>query len=113
MTPALPKPIAAYVAANAALDVDGMLKPFAADAVVYDDGRRHRGHTELRTWLKEAVIAAKAIFTPDTVRHETVRSWSKALPMATSRAARFASPFGSRSRAMPSRPWRSRYDHQS
>ena len=70
MTPALPKPIAAYVEANAALDVDGMLKPFAADAVVYDAGRRHRGHTEVRTWLEEAVIAAKAIFTPDTVRHE-------------------------------------------
>jgi hypothetical protein len=47
-----------------------MLKPFAADAVVYDDGGRHQGHTELRTWLDEAVIAAKAIFTPDTVRHE-------------------------------------------
>jgi hypothetical protein len=70
MTPALPKPIAAYVEANAALDVDGMLKPFAADAVVYDDGGRHQGHTELRTWLEDAVIAAKAIFTPDSVRHE-------------------------------------------
>jgi hypothetical protein len=70
MAPALPKPIAAYVEANAELDVDGMLQPFAADAVVYDDGGHHRGHTELRTWLEEAVIAAKAIFTPDTVRHE-------------------------------------------
>ena len=27
MTPALPKPIADYVGANAQLDVDGMLKP--------------------------------------------------------------------------------------
>ena len=70
MAPALPKPIAAYVEANAELDVDGMLKPFAVDAVVHDDGGRHQGHPELRTWLEEAVIAAKAIFTPDTVRHE-------------------------------------------
>ncbi len=70
MAPALPKSIAAYVEANAALDVDGMLKPFAADAVVHDDGGRHQGHAELRTWLEEAVIAAKAIFTPDTLRHE-------------------------------------------
>ena len=70
MAPALPKPIAAYVEANAELDVDGMLMPFAADAVVEDDGGRHQGHAELRTWLEEAVIAAKAIFTPDTVRHE-------------------------------------------
>jgi hypothetical protein len=70
MTPALPKPVAAYVEANAALDLDGMLKPFAADAVVFDDGGRHQGHVALRTWLDEAVIAAKAIFTPDSVRHE-------------------------------------------
>jgi hypothetical protein len=73
MTPALPRPIAAYVAANADLDVDGMLKPFAADAVVYDDGGRHQGHIELRTWLEQAVVAAKAIFTPDTVRHENAQ----------------------------------------
>jgi hypothetical protein len=70
MAPALPKPIAAYVEANAELDVDGMLMPFAADAVVCDDGGRHQGHAELRAWLEEAVIAAKAIFTPDTVRHQ-------------------------------------------
>jgi ketosteroid isomerase-like protein len=70
MTPALPKPIADYVEANARLDVDGMLKPFAADALVLDNGSRHEGHTELRTLLEEAVVAAKAIFTPDTVRHE-------------------------------------------
>jgi hypothetical protein len=70
MTPALPKPVTAYVEANAKLDVDGMLKPFATDAVVYDDGGRHQGHNELRAWLVEAVVAAKAIFTPDTLRHE-------------------------------------------
>jgi hypothetical protein len=34
MTPALPKPVADYVEANARLDVDGMLKPLAADALV-------------------------------------------------------------------------------
>lgn len=70
MTPALPRPIAAYVEANAELDVNRMLKPFAADAIVHDDGGRHQGHTALRTWLEEAVIAAKAVFTPDAVRHE-------------------------------------------
>ena len=70
MAPVLPKPIADYVAANARLDVDAMLRPFAADAVVLDNGGRHEGHTEVRTLLEEAVVAAKAIFTPDTVRHE-------------------------------------------
>ena len=70
MAPALPRPIAAYVQANAQLDVDGMLKPFAADAVLSDNGRRHEGHAELRTLFQDEVIAVKAIFTPDTVRHE-------------------------------------------
>ncbi len=70
MALALPKPIADYVAANAHLDVDGMLTPFAADAVVLDNGGRHEGHAELRTLLEEAVLPVRAIFTPDTVRHE-------------------------------------------
>ena len=66
----LPKPIADYVEANARLDVEGMLKPFAADAVLADIGRRHQGHAELRTLFEDEVIAVKAIFTPDTVWHE-------------------------------------------
>jgi ketosteroid isomerase-like protein len=66
----LPKPIADYVEANARLDVEGMLTPFAADAVILDLGRRHEGHAELRTLFKDEVIAVKAIFTPDAVRHE-------------------------------------------
>jgi hypothetical protein len=70
MAPALPKPIAAYVEANAQLDVDGMLKPFASDALVLDNGARHEGLAELRTLLEEAVVGAKAIFTPDTLRYE-------------------------------------------
>jgi ketosteroid isomerase-like protein len=66
----LPTPIAAYVAANARLDADGMLKPFAADAVLLDNGAVFQGRAEIRRLLEEAVIAAKAIFTPDTLRHE-------------------------------------------
>jgi len=48
MLPALPKPIADYVEANAQLDVDGMLKPFASDALFLDNGRRYEGQAELR-----------------------------------------------------------------
>ncbi|RYD97174.1 MAG: nuclear transport factor 2 family protein [Sphingomonadales bacterium] len=68
--PSLPRPIADYVAANAKLDVDAMLKPFAADAVVLDVGTRIEGHAGLRSLFEEAVIPVRAIFTPDTVRHE-------------------------------------------
>lgn len=70
MTLELPSPVAAYVAANARLDAAGMLEPFAADAVFRDNGSAFRGHAEIRRLLEEAVVAAKAIFTPDTVRHE-------------------------------------------
>ena len=70
MAPALPTPIAAYVEANAQLDVDGMLEPFAADAVVHADGAVHQGLAEISSLLVEAVIPVKAIFTPDSVRHE-------------------------------------------
>jgi len=66
----LSKPIADYVEANARLDVDGMLKPFAGDAVIVDNGKRHEGHAELRSLFEDEVVAVKAIFTPDTVRHE-------------------------------------------
>lgn len=66
----LPSPIAAYVAANARLDVSGMLEPFAADAVVRDNGAVLRGHAEIRFLFEEAVVPVKAVFTPDTARHE-------------------------------------------
>jgi ketosteroid isomerase-like protein len=64
----LPKPIADYVAANARLDVDGMLQPFARDAVVLDNGKRFERQAELRTLFEDEVIPVRAIFTPDAVR---------------------------------------------
>lgn len=73
MSPELPPSIAAYVAANARLDVDGMLAPFAADAVLRDNGAVFRGCAEIRSFLEEAVAGPKAIFTPDTVRREEDR----------------------------------------
>ncbi|EQB16339.1 Cif family virulence factor [Novosphingobium lindaniclasticum] len=66
----LPKPIADYVAANARLDTDAMLKPFAADAAFLDNGKRFEGHDQIRNLFEEEVIAVKAIFTPDAIRRE-------------------------------------------
>ncbi|MBL6458956.1 nuclear transport factor 2 family protein [Belnapia sp. T6] len=66
----LPTPIAAYAAANACLDTDGMLASFAPDAVVRDDGGRHTGHDEIRAWINSATIAAKAVFTPEAWRKQ-------------------------------------------
>lgn len=66
----LPSPIAAYVAANARLDLDGMLQPFAADAVLRDNDAVYDGRAEIRRLLEEAVVPVKAIFAPDTVRRD-------------------------------------------
>ena len=66
----LPAPVAAYVAANAQLDLEAMLKPFAADAVVRDLGSVHRGQAAIKALFEEAVIPVKAVFTPDTARRE-------------------------------------------
>ncbi len=66
----LPRPIADYVDANARLDLDAMMKLFAADAVFLDNGKRFSGHAEIRTLLKEMVVDLKAIFAPEHVQRE-------------------------------------------
>jgi ketosteroid isomerase-like protein len=66
----LPKPIAAYVEANFRLDIDGMSKPFLADAVFIDNGKHFEGQAAIRHLFEEEVIPVEAIFTPDTVREE-------------------------------------------
>ncbi|WP_192649444.1 nuclear transport factor 2 family protein [Sphingopyxis sp. OAS728] len=71
MVAALPKPIADYVEANARLDIEAMLKPFAADAVILDNGHRFAGLAAIRTLFEEEVILVKAIFTPDGVQRES------------------------------------------
>jgi len=69
MTIALPQPIADYVAANARLDIDGMMKPFLGDAVFIDNGKRFEGRAAIRQLLEEEVLPVMAIFVPDAVRH--------------------------------------------
>jgi len=66
----LPAPVAAYFAANPGFDVEGMLAPFAADAVVADENRRHAGTTAIRAWIEEATIGNRAVFTPEAWREE-------------------------------------------
>ncbi|TPG57825.1 nuclear transport factor 2 family protein [Roseomonas nepalensis] len=69
----LPAPIASYAAANARLDAEGMLASFALDAVVRDDGGLHGGHEAIRAWINSAIIAARAVFTPEAWREEDGR----------------------------------------
>ena len=66
----LPQPIADYIAANAHLDIDGMLKPFLPDAVFIDNGKHFEGKAAIRQLFEKEVMPVKAIFTPDNVREE-------------------------------------------
>lgn len=69
----LPPPIAAYVEANARLDVDAMLAPFKTDAVFRDNGTLYLGHADLRRLFENEVVRVKAIFTPDAICDEDGR----------------------------------------
>lgn len=69
MSLTLPATVDAYFAANKQLDVDGMMKHFAPDAVLIDNGTRHEGVGAIRKLLTEAV-GEKAIFYPDLSREE-------------------------------------------
>jgi hypothetical protein len=64
-TEPLPAPVAAYFAANPGFDVAAMLAPFAADAVVSDERRRHVGTEAIRAWIEEATVGNRAVFTPE------------------------------------------------
>lgn len=66
----LPRPIADYVAANARLDIDAMLRPLAPHAIVIDNGKRFEGAAQVRTLFEQEVIPVEAVFEPDTVRHQ-------------------------------------------
>lgn len=46
--PSLPQPVAAYLAADKAKDVDMLDLCFADDAQVHDEGRDHRGLDAIR-----------------------------------------------------------------
>jgi hypothetical protein len=53
MSTTLPEPLSAYFDAKNRHDIDAMLAPFAADAVVKDEGEERRGLAAIRAWLEE------------------------------------------------------------
>lgn len=66
----LPSPIQAYFDANAQLDARAMLAPFAADAIVHDEGGIHRGTDAIQAWIEAASLALPAVATPQSARAE-------------------------------------------
>jgi hypothetical protein len=53
MSMELPEPIAAYFAGTNKHDVDAPLAPFAAAAIVKDEGQERRGHAAIQEWMEE------------------------------------------------------------
>ena len=60
----VPEPVATYLAAEKAKDVDMLAKCFAADAVVHDEGREHRGIAAIQRWKREADTKYQFVMEP-------------------------------------------------
>ena len=70
MTLQLPPPVADYFAADFNDDPDRLLRAFAPDAEVIDEGRRHAGHHQIAAWKAEASARYRYVATPFSVIHE-------------------------------------------
>ena len=52
MSKQLPLPLATYYEAKNQHDINGMLAPFAEDALVKDEGQEHHGRAAIRSWME-------------------------------------------------------------
>lgn len=55
----LPAPVAAYIAATNAFDIDALMATFAADALVNDHRDEFVGHGAIRAWAQHEIIGAR------------------------------------------------------
>jgi hypothetical protein len=71
----LPRPVARYLAAEKAKDVDMLALCFAGDALVHDEGRDYRGLDAIKSWKREADRKYQYVLEPldASVSDETVR----------------------------------------
>lgn len=53
MTVELPSALETYFAAKNRKDIEVMLSPFAADAVVRDEGHEHHSREAIKAWMEE------------------------------------------------------------
>jgi len=66
----LPEPLRSYFEAVNREDVKAMLAPFAANAVVTDEGKTRRGVLELREWIEEVTEKYHPRFEVTDVVHD-------------------------------------------
>ena len=64
MSLSLPDPIAAYIRAQNAHDVDGMLSAFAPQARVHDEGQDLTGTAAIRAWIEDTTRKYRPSVTP-------------------------------------------------
>jgi hypothetical protein len=55
MSTKLSQPIAAYIQAANAHDINALLGTLTTDAVVTDEGRAYRGHDEIKGWSDRSI----------------------------------------------------------
>lgn len=70
MSRQLPPPLAAYYEAKNQHDINGMLAPFAEDAVVKDEGQEHHGTAAILSWMEHTT--SKYRVTVEVKQIETV-----------------------------------------
>src|SRR5207253_9840306 len=105
MTLNLPKPIAAYFAADKA-DGEAVSQCFTEDALVKDEGHTHQGRAAIKQWkTASASINTRASLSRASRRAES--SSSSAMSPATFQAARLTFGSFSSSKATISHRWQS------
>jgi ketosteroid isomerase-like protein len=74
MTRELPRPVAAYLAADKAKDTATLASYFTDDALVHDEERDYRGLDAIRVWKQEAQAKYRYVMEPldVSVTDETV-----------------------------------------
>ena len=70
MTLAVPKPVVAYLAAEAAKDADAISHCFTKEGVVRDEGREYLGRDAIRQWKAAADAKYNYVLAPLGVRAE-------------------------------------------
>ncbi|MET0545661.1 MAG: nuclear transport factor 2 family protein [Caulobacterales bacterium] len=79
MTLQLPPSIAAYFEAKNQHDIDAMLKPFAEDARVKDEGETMIGCIAVRKWMEDTTRKYRVTVEPETREREGDRIVVRAL----------------------------------
>lgn len=79
MTVQLPAPVIAYFLATNRHDIDSMLVPFAADAIVQDEGEEHGGHVAIRAWMVETTQKFRVTVEPRESEESSSRTIVAAL----------------------------------